>query len=117
MRRFVGALVIVFCSSMLLYAQQASKATQGTDKGTEMTGWVCNSKCVTHDAGKAACDQNCADKSGDAVFIEDSGKVTKIANPDMVEGKMGKKVKVHCDMMKDQDAMKIYDVVLANPPG
>jgi hypothetical protein len=35
----------------------------------------------------------------------------------MVEGKMGKKVKVHCDMMKDQDAMKIYDVVLANPPG
>lgn len=117
MRRFVGVLVAVFCTSMLLYAQQASKSTQETGQGTEMTGWVCNSKCVTHDAGKAACDQTCTDKSGDAVFIEDSGKVTKIANPDMVEGKMGKKVKVHCDMMKDQDAMKIYDVVLANPPG
>jgi hypothetical protein len=27
---------------------------------------------------------------------------------------MGKKVKVHGEMMKDKDTMKVYDVVLAN---
>lgn len=110
MKRFVGLLVVVFCSSMLLYAQEATK-------GKEMTGWICNSKCVTHDAGKAACDQTCSDKSGDVVFVDDSGKVTKIANPDMAMDKMGKKVKVHCDMNKDQGTMQLYDVVLAIPAG
>lgn len=117
MKKIVGLLVAVFCSSMLLYAQQAGKSSQGATQGTEMTGWICNSKCVTHDAGKAACDQTCSDKSGDVVFVEDSGKVTKIANPDMAMDKMGKKVKVHCDMNKDQGTMQLYDVVLANPPG
>jgi len=119
MKRLVGLLMTLFCSCMLLYAQQSSKTTQSqqTDKGTEMTGWICNSKCVTHDAGKAACDQTCSDKSGDVVFVDDSGKVTKVANPDMAQDKMGKKVKVRGEMMKDQDMIKMYDVVLANPPG
>ncbi len=110
MRRILGVLLTVFCSYMLLYAQEAGK-------GTEMTGWICNSKCVSHDAGKAACDQTCTDKSGDVVFVDDNGKVTKIANPEMAKGKMGKKVKIHGEMMKDQDMIKMYDVVLAYPPG
>jgi hypothetical protein len=118
MKRLVGLLMTVFFSSVLLYAQQSSKATQSqTGKGTEMTGWICSSKCVTHTAGTAACDQTCNDKSGDVVFIDDSGKVTKISNPDMAMDKMGKKVKVHCDMNKEQGTMQLYDVVLSNPPG
>jgi len=112
MRRTVGALVIVFCSAMLLYGQEA-----GQGQGKEMTGWICSSKCVTQSAGAAACDENCTDKSGDVVFVSDSGKVTKIANPEIAQGKMGKKVKCHGKMMEDQNMVQMYDVVLANPPG
>jgi hypothetical protein len=115
MKRLVGLLMTVFFSTVLLYAQQSSQATQSqTGKGTEMTGWICNSKCVTHTSGTAACDQNCTEKTGDVVFIDDTGKVTKISNPDMAMDKMGKKVKVHCDMDKDQGTMILHDVVLAN---
>ncbi len=113
MRRIVGLLAVVLGSWMLLYAQDQSKsADQGKEQ--EMTGWICNSKCVTHTAAKAACDETCADKSGDAVFVDDSGKVTKIANPEKVMDKMGKKVKVKCNMMKDQDMMQVNDVILMN---
>lgn len=109
MKRIAGLLVMVLGSAMLLCAQDKNK-------GTEMTGWICNSKCVTQNAGKAACDTNCADKSGDAVFIDDQGKVTKIANPAKVEGDTGKQVKVKGKMMKkkDQEMMEVYDVLLAN---
>jgi hypothetical protein len=106
MKRSAALLTIVLTSVILLYAQDT--------KVMEMTGWVCNSACVTQHAGQATCDATCQDKSGDAVFVEDSGKVTKIANPDMVKGKMGQKVKVKCTMDKDKQAMQILDVVLAN---
>ncbi len=48
------------------------------------------------------------------MFVDDQGKATKVANPKMTMGKMGKKVKVHCSMDKDKNAMQIYDAVLAN---
>ena len=96
---------MVVASTMWLQAQDKNK-------GTEMTGWICNSKCVTQKADQAACDQSCTDKSGEAVFIDDQGKITKIANPAKVEGDMGKKVKVKGKMMKKKDAMEIYDVIL-----
>jgi hypothetical protein len=99
-------LALALGSTMLMSAQDKSK-------GTEMTGTICDQKCVKQDAGKAACDSSCTEKSGDAVFVDDQGKATKIANPKMAKGKMGKKVKVHGEMMKD-DSMKIYDVILAN---
>lgn len=111
MKRIAGLLVIVLGSWMLIYAQDQSQGGS-QDKGHEMTGWICNSKCVNQTAAKAACDETCTDKSGDVVFVDDAGKVTKIANPDMVMDKMGKKVKVKGKMMKDQDMMEIYNVVL-----
>jgi hypothetical protein len=107
MKRIAGLLAIVLTAGMWLCAQDKSKST-------EMTGWICNSNCVAQGAGTAACDQNCTDKSGDAVFIDDQGKVTKIANPSKVEGDMGKRVKVKGKMMKKKDMMEIYDVLLAN---
>src|ERR1044071_1254482 len=106
MKRTDALLALALGSTMLMSAQDKSKST-------EMTGTICDQKCVKQDAGKAACDASCTEKSGDAVFVDDQGKATKIANPKMAKGKMGKKVKVHGEMMKD-DTMKIYDVILAN---
>lgn len=115
MKRIAGLLAIVLGSWLLMYAQNQGEYTgQSQSKGHEMTGWICNSKCVTHTAAKAACDETCTDTSGDVVFVEDTGTVTKIANTDKVMDKMGKKVKVRGEMMKDQDMMQIYDVVLMN---
>ena len=111
MKRTAGLLAIILSSTMWLCAQDKS---QDKNSGSEMTGWICNSKCVTQTAEKAACDQSCTEKSGDAVFIDDQGKVTKIANPAKVQEDMGKQVKVKGKMMKKKDMMEIYDVILAN---
>ena len=105
MKRSAALGAIVLASLILLYAQD--------NKATEMTGWVCNSTCVTQSAGHATCDANCADKSGAAVFVQDNGKVSKINNPDMVKGKMGQKIKVKCNM-KDDESMDILHVIEAN---
>jgi len=107
MKRSVGLLAMIVASTMWLHAQDKNK-------GTEMTGWICSSKCVAQNAGKTACDQNCTDQSGEAVFIDEHGKVTKIANPSKVGGDMGKQVKVKGKMKKKEHMMEIYDVVLAN---
>ena len=116
MKRLLGLLTIVLGSTLLLSAQDMGKSDtdKSSIKGTEMTGTLCDTKCVKQDAGKASCDLNCTEKSSEATFIDDEGKATKVANPEMTLGKMGKKVKVHCDMMKDKAEMKIYDVVFAN---
>src|SRR5215467_6336852 len=107
MKRTVGLLAMIVASTMWLHAQDKNK-------GTEMTGWICNSKCVAHDAGKTVCDQNCTDQSGEVVFIDDNGKVTQIANPKKVEGDMGKQVKVRGKMKKKEHMIEIYDPVLPN---
>ena len=106
MKRSAALFTIVLTSLILLYAQD--------NKPMEMTGWICNSACVTHTAAPATCDATCKDKSGDAVFVEDSGKVTKIANPDIVKGKMGQKVKVKCTKDKDKESMEILELIQAN---
>lgn len=102
MKRSPVLFTIVIASVILLYAQD--------NQPKEMMGWICNSTCVTQSAGQATCDANCADKSGDPVFVQDNGKVSKISNPDMVTGKMGHKVKVKCNMSKDKEAMEILEV-------
>jgi hypothetical protein len=107
MKRMAALLALALGCTVLGSAQNKSK-------GTEMTGWICDSKCVKQDAGKAACDASCTTTGGYAVFVDDQGKVTKIANPKMAKDKKGKKVVVHGEMMKDTDTMKVYDVVLAN---
>jgi hypothetical protein len=102
MKRFVGMLAIVLGSSMFLYAQD-----KGKDKGTEMTGTICSSKCVKTNATPVACDLGCKEKGGDTVFVDDQGKVTKIVNPKKVKSQMGKKVKVKAAMVSDKD-MEVY---------
>ena len=101
--RLISSLLTFVLSSALLYAQQMSKVV-------EMSGTICDSNCVTQTGGQSACNLKCTQKGGDAVFIDDNGKVTKIANPDKVKGYKGKHVKAKCKMMKDQDSMWIYSI-------
>jgi hypothetical protein len=103
----IAPLLAILLGSVMLYSQEK---LQGADQGTDMTGTICDSKCVTQNAGKSACDLKCTKTGGDAVFIEDNGKVTKIANPDKVKGHMGKHVKAKGKMMKDEDTMWIYSI-------
>jgi len=105
MKRSAALLTIVLTSLILLYAQD--------NKPMEMSGWICNSTCVTQSAGKATCDATCKDKSGDAVFVDDQGKVSKITNQDMAKGNMGQKVKVKCNW-KDKESMEILQIIQAN---
>ena len=106
MKRIAVLLMFVLGTAVFVTAQSNSK-------GTEMIGTLCDQKCVKQDAGKAACDLSCTEKSGDRVFVDDNGKATKVANPEVCEGKMGKKVKVH-GTMKDHDRMELWDIAFAN---
>jgi hypothetical protein len=109
MKRIAPLLAIVL-GSIMLYAQQASQDIEKKEaQGIEMTGTVCDSKCVTHTGSQSACDVKCTKTGGDAVFVEDNGKVTKIANPEKVKGYMGKRVKTKAKMM-DADTMWIYSI-------
>src|ERR1700757_1013917 len=105
MKRSASLCGVLLASLILLYAQD--------NKPVEMTGVICHSTCITQSAGHATCDANCTDKSGPPVFVEDNGKVSKINNPDIVKGKMGQKVKVKCNMHKEDQSMDVLDVILS----
>ncbi len=106
MKKMACLLAAVLGLGISLFAEDVGKAT-------EMTGWLCNSKCVAQTAGHAACDQNCADKSGDVVMVDDQGKVFKIANQDKVKRLAGKKAKMKCRPVKgEKDTMYVDTVSL-----
>jgi hypothetical protein len=100
--KFIASLLTVVLGSALLLAQDMSKAV-------EMSGTICDSKCLDQSGDHPACNLKCSETSADAVFIDDNGKVTKIANPDKVKGHKGKHVKAKCKMMED-DTMWIYSI-------
>jgi len=85
MKYRVYLLLALVCSATLLFAK---------DKGKKMTGTICSSACVVKAERLPTCDPTCTAKSGDAVFISDSGSVMKIENPDMAMPHMGKRVKM-----------------------
>src|ERR1700752_931973 len=89
MKRMACLLITVLSSAISIYAGDTGKATT-------MTGWLCNSQCVTQTSGHAACDQSCANKTGEVVFIDDQDRVLKIANQDKVKLHASKKVKMKC---------------------
>jgi hypothetical protein len=103
MKRIVGLSIMVLGFMLSVYAQDQAKPV-------EMTGWVCNSKCVNHDKPTATCDASCTDTSGDVVFLDDQGKTTKIHNPEKVKGHMGHKMKVNCHMMENGE-MQIDEII------
>lgn len=103
MKRNAVLFTIAIASLFLLYAQD--------NPPVEMTGWICSSACVTQTPGAAGCDANCAakDKSGDAVFVSEDGKISKISNPEMAKSKMGQQVRAKCRMDKEKQSMEIID--------
>jgi hypothetical protein len=106
MKRMVALVALILGLLISASAQDKSKAS-------EMTGTVCDQKCVKQDSGTAACDASCTEHSGQAVFLDDSGKLWKVANPASCKGKMGKKVKIQGEKMGD-DTMFLHDVIFAN---
>lgn len=106
MKNIAWLLAAVLGLGISLFAEDMGKAT-------EMTGLLCNNKCVTQTAGRASCDQNCTDKSGDLVLVDDHGQVYKIANQDKVMSHAGKKVKMKCRPVKgEKDTMYVDTVSL-----
>ena len=103
----IAGLAVLF-SAMSMYAEDASKATP-------MSGMLCNAKCVKQSASQATCDSNCAQKEGEIVLIDDSGKVLKIANQDKVLPHVGKKVKMMCKPVPGKndtmyvDSLSLYE--------
>lgn len=111
MRQMVGLVVLLFVSSLVMSAEEKDKAA-----GMEMTGVVCNSKCVKQDADKASCDANCNNKGGEVVFIDDQGKSFKIANQKMAKSHAGKKVKMKGKMKGEMlDPSQILDLGAYGP--
>src|SRR5690242_14430288 len=106
MRRIAGVLI-------LLLAIAASVIAEDKATGSEMTGWICSSKCVIQNAGVSTCKQDCAAKGGDTVFLDDQGKVTKIANAKDAKSHMNKKVKMKAQM--NSDNLTIVEVFDWNP--
>jgi hypothetical protein len=105
MKRSAALCGVLLASVILLYAQD--------NKPTEMTGVICHSACLAKSAGHASCDATCTDTSSPVVFVEDNGNVTKINNPAICKGKMGQKVKVKCNMHKEDQSMDVLDVILS----
>jgi hypothetical protein len=106
MKRLIWLLIAIVISAISLYADDMGK-------GTEMSGMLCNAKCVSQTATRASCDTSCADKSGDVVLVDDQGRVFKISNQDKVTAHAGKKVKMKCHAMKNmKDTMYVDSIYL-----
>ena len=109
MRRIALLLVAMLCMGIVAYADEMGKG-RNEGKGTAMTGWLCNSKCVKTSGSKNTCDKSCTATEGDIVFIDSQGKVDNIANQDMVKPHAGKKVKMMAAMNKDTKMLQVYEV-------
>jgi hypothetical protein len=110
MRRMALLLVAMLCMGIVAYADEMGKG-KDEGKGSAMTGWLCNSKCVKTGGSKNTCDKTCTASEGDVVFIDSQGKVDNIANQDMVKSHAGKKVKMKASMNKDSKMLEVYQVM------
>ena len=116
MKRIVCIIALVFAMVPFLSAQDQSKdqskSAQDQSTGTDMSGTICDQKCVKQEADKASWDLSCTEKSGEAAFIDDEGKVWKVANPAMCKGKMGKKVKANVKKTEDPGTLWLNSLSL-----
>lgn len=100
-------LVAVLVSASFAYAQD-------TGKTVSLTGTVCDSKCAfqitSSPIPKYGCRKDCGESGGEAMFIDDQGKMMKIDNPDMVKTHMGKHVKMKAQMMPQGDMMHVMHI-------
>lgn len=87
--KYTGWLLLTVLSVGTSLLAQDSKQSQQKP----MSGTICNSACVVKQSDLNTCDTACTDKSGYCVLVEDSGKVEKVANPQMAMPHMNKHVK------------------------
>jgi hypothetical protein len=85
MKQMVWLVLLILGSIPWSYAQDSSKAQQ-------MSGTICNAKCVIQTPDHASCDPKCDITGGQSVFINDAGKVDKITNQEKCRSYMGKNV-------------------------
>lgn len=104
-KRIISVTAFVFAVSPFIFAGDKNKET-------EMTGTICDQKCVKQDADKAACDLSCTEQSGQAAFVDNQGKAWKVANPSTCKGKMGKKAKANVKQMGEPDTLWINSLSL-----
>ncbi len=95
MKRIAWLLAPVVLSAVSLSAED-----MGKEAG--LSGLLCNSNGVVQNEGHAACDQSYAGQSGEVVFVDQQGRVFKIANQDKVVLRTGKKAKTKSKPVKDQ---------------
>ena len=108
MKRTAWLLIAVLCSAALLHASEPTGDKDEAGKGKQMSGWLCNSKCVANTGSKTSCKKGCTE-GGDVVFIDSKGAVMKIENQDKVMPMAGKKVKMKA-AMKGEDMMYVYEI-------
>src|SRR5271157_3955660 len=85
MKRSAWLFLGILCSAALLFA---------ADKQMKTTGTICDAQCVTKVSGLNTCDRECTAKSGQAVFVDDKGKLMQIENQDMCKSHMNQHVKM-----------------------
>ena len=85
MKRMAWLFVGILCSAALLCA---------ADEPKQMTGRICDAKCVTQVSNLNTCDPGCTTKSGTMVFVGNKGKVMQIENQDMAKPHESKQVKM-----------------------
>lgn len=100
MKRTGWVVAVLLCSAALLYADSGEKK--------EMSGWLCNSKCVAQTDNQATCDSNCTETGGDVVFIDSDGKVSNIDNQEQVKEGAGKKVRMEASMDEEKEMMHVF---------
>lgn len=104
--RMAWLYLAVLASAVTMYAGN-------TENAITMTGSLCDMNCVTQSSGRAACDQGCAEKSGEIIFIDGHGRILRIANQEKVMRHAGKKVKMNCRPVKGlKDNMYVDSVSL-----
>jgi hypothetical protein len=86
MKRIAWLLAPALLSAVSLHA-----GDMGKEAG--LSGLLCNSNGVVQNEGHAVCDQAYAGQSGEVVFVDQQGRVFKIANQDKVVLRTGKKAK------------------------
>ena len=109
MKRIAWAFVPLFCTAIFLFAADKNSAN-------EMTGWVCNAKCVDHSSGTTTCSRNCSETSGKVVFISDEGHVFQIANQDKAQPMAGKHCKMTAKKDPASDALDVQNMVELRGP-
>jgi len=113
MKRIAWLFLGFLCSVTLLHAQSSEKTL-------ELRGMICRSACVSQVNNVNTCDASCLkDKSSKAVFVDDQGNVTPIAESSqkMSQSYIGGIVTMKAAPTEEQgeETLRIYSLTEENP--